>query len=173
MIRVYEWEKEDHLPLDLRLVEARARSGNAEANCAMADFYMRGRYHYEKNSAKAMRFLDEAMGKRYPQSYYIYAEWLMDPTLNKRIDYNKAVKFYERSADLGFGRGMARVGEAFLRGWGVDINYVAAEEWLIRSHSLEARGPLLELADIIEKENNRHEDAKRLREIAASYKNNP
>ncbi len=173
MVRVYEWEKTNHSDLELRILEARAKSGDAEANCAMADFYMRGRYHFLKNTQKAMRYLDEAMGRRYPQSFFLYAEWLMDPTLNEKIEYNKAVKFYERSADLGFGRGMARVGEAFLRGWGVEINYIAAESWLIKSNSLEARQPLLDLADLVEKEENRHEDAIRLREIALSYVKNP
>lgn len=70
MVRVYEWEKTNHSDLELRILEARAKSGDAEANCAMADFYMRGRYHFLKNTQKAMRYLDEAMEEDTPNHFF-------------------------------------------------------------------------------------------------------
>lgn len=172
MIRVYDWEKTDLTPLDLRLLKARAEQGGLEAAVAIADFYARGRYGFAHDIKLAKKYLDIAMGKRYPQSFYVYGQWLLEPDVIGEVDYYKSLKFFERSADLGFGRGMAKVGQAFLYGFGVDVNYNLAEQWLLKARCLEAVDALKQLAQIYD-DLGRTADCKRLIETAETFVTNP
>lgn len=169
MDRVYLWEKAPASAYDRQRLVINASNGDLEAATALAYFYSLGLYDYPKDLKMGQRYFDDGMAKRYPQAYYVYALVLLE---TEPVDYHKALKFFERSANLGFGRGMAKVGNFFLEGQAVRQSYKLAEEWLVKSRCRDARDGLLFLANHYEKVHDL-EKAKYLREIAISYQDNP
>ncbi|HMM00851.1 MAG TPA: hypothetical protein PKC96_05885 [Bacilli bacterium] len=170
MIKEYWWEKSGLDSDELHRIEKEARYENLEALLALASFYHRGAYNYPQDDKKAMRYMDEAMAKHYPQAFYMYAEWLLEqPSLNEGV-YYKALKFFERSANLGYGRAMARIGHFFLYGLGVKVDYVQAEKWLLAAKSHFAIDDLTTLGKHY-RELNRDKDAENVLLAAQEYQN--
>ncbi|MCH3976079.1 MAG: hypothetical protein LKE36_00470 [Bacilli bacterium] len=170
MIKEYLWEKSSLDSAELQSIEKEARHEKLEALLALASFYHRGAYGYPMDEKKAMRYMDEAMAKHYPQAFYMYAEWLLEtPSLNDGI-YFKALKFFERSANLGYGRAMARIGHFFLYGLGVKVDYVQAEKWLLAAKSHFAIDDLNALAKHY-RELKRDKDAENVLLAAQEYQN--
>ncbi|MGI6714168.1 MAG: tetratricopeptide repeat protein [Bacilli bacterium] len=170
MDRVYLWEQAPEDEYQRQRLALNAASGDVEAATALGYFYSLGLYDYPRDLKRGRRYFDEGMAKRYPQAYYVYALVLLE---TEPVDYHKALKFFERSANLGFGRGMAQVGNFFLEGKAVKKSYQLAEEWLVKSRCRDARAGLLFLAKHYEEEGKDLEKAKHLTNLAQSFKFNP
>ncbi|HKM11150.1 MAG: hypothetical protein WCX47_02415 [Bacilli bacterium] len=170
MDKIYLWENAPVNSYARQRLLLAAEHGNPEAATALGYFHSLGLHGYEHNLTLGKRYFDDGMARRYPQSFYVYGLVLLKI---EPVDYHKALKFFERSANLGFGRGMAKVGEFFLNGRALTVNYKLAEEWLVKSRCRDAQKGLLLLASYYEEELFDADHAIELRTLAQSYIDNP
>lgn len=166
----YLWERADLSRAELSTIKKGIALHDPEALLAGASLYHRGILGYERDEARAMRLLDDAMATRYPQAYYLYAQWLEEGDNDSPEMKLKALKFFERAANLGFGRAMAQVGYFFMTGRGVKKDLALAGQWLISSRSY-ASAPLLDQLAVVLEEENMPVEAAKMRKYAREYRN--
>lgn len=169
---IYLWEKPSLTLEEKQVLEIDVRNNEPHALATLGYFHCLGLHGYVKNFHQGVTLINEAIGKRLPQAFYVFGLLCADEQLSELYDYPKAIAFYKRAAELGFPRAMTRIGEAFLYGKGMEQSYRHAEEWLLRARCSESIPGLLELATIYEAKG-LHDKALKLRDRASRFNTNP
>lgn len=169
---IYLWEKPHLLEEEKQALEQAARAHDPHALAALGYFHCLGIHGYPKSFHQGVTLINDAIGKRLPQAFYVFGLLCANESITELYDYPKAIAFFKRSAELGFPRAMTRIGEAFLYGKGMEQSYRYAEEWLVKARCSESIPGLLTLAQIYQ-EKGFIEKAEKLRAKAMLFTTNP
>ena len=87
----------------------KANNGNAEAQLELGFNYLQGRNGFPENDTEAFKWFKKAAGQNYPMGLCMVGE-LYQYGYGVARDYDTAVMWYKRSADLNCGRAEFRLG---------------------------------------------------------------
>ena len=79
---------------------------------------------YESNIPKAIKYSELAA-----QNGSVMAMEYLGTILSDEQKYDKALIWYKKAAELGYGFAMARIGEIYSEGYGVKVDYLEAKKW--------------------------------------------
>lgn len=119
------------------LWKASSAKGNTNAKKNLAEAYIDGR-GVSKDSAKGIQLLKE-IGEQGGVSAYTSIGWTyMTGRGNIAKNYDLAMMWNAKAAELGDGEGASNVGLLYENGWGVPRDFTKAAEWYKKAISLNA-----------------------------------
>lgn len=131
----YLWQKTSFSKEELKEIATSLDTMNLEALTTLGLFYAHGYYDYPVSCDQATKILNIAMSKKHAQAFYVYAGLVLLDSFKGQLDESKSVAYLRKSAELGFDLAMAKLGEFYLDGIGLKVNYRDAERWLIKARS--------------------------------------
>jgi TPR repeat protein len=122
----------------VRLIEAAAKGGQAEAQLQVAVMNLRG-IAVTRNLARAREMAQKAADQRSPEACCFYGTLLLNG-IGGTKDEQSAANYMTIAAEAGYGEAEFLLGWMYEKGRGVEINLETAREWYrkaaAKQHSL-------------------------------------
>lgn len=126
------------------LLKAVADKGYYEAMGRIHLCYLYG-YGTEKNTEKAMQYLDQAVEGEEPTSCFLKGRYLYNGEFGLEQDRKKAVQLWEIAANKDHSKAAENLGKCYRDGDGVEVDAAKALEWFEKARALGNMSACLQL----------------------------